>query len=306
MSRDVLVVGAGMAGLTVAAARVAAGDRVTVLDKGRRHGGRMATRRVDGVAYDTGVPSFAVRSPTMRAVVDAWTAAGHAAEVPEEPGRFRGTPTMRSLPTALGDAAGAEVRLATTVTGLRVRDGRWAVEAEEGGDVSSPTILSADVLVMTAPAPQTLALLRAAGPDHVLAAPSTLAQLETVTYEPCLAVLVRSSDASVPPHTILADASASVAHLDGDRVAAAEAIAADASARLGVNLAVVHVHGWRYARVDTGADGPALRDDTAGAPLVIAGDLFDPSEDAAGDIRAEGVERAFLSAHAAAALLDRE
>ena len=310
MSRDVLVVGAGMAGLTVAAARVAAGDRVTVIDKGRRHGGRMATRRVDGVAYDTGVASFAVRGASLRAELAGWIATGDAGPVDGQADHFRGVPSMRALPTAIAQASGAAVRLATTVTGLRVRDGRWEATVEEGREQPARATIGADALVITAPAPQSAALLRSADMGGTpLAAPSTLAMLDAVTYAPCLAVLVRPAEDSsalphtVLPHTILVDAGASAAHFDGDRAAAAAAVAAEASERLGVALVVVHVHGWRYAQVTSGIDAPALRDDSAGAPLVLAGDLFQVHHDVGDGQHLEGVECAFLSGRAGAALL---
>jgi len=46
---DVLVIGAGMAGLSAAAALQKAGRKTLVIDKGRRIGGRMATRSVGGI-----------------------------------------------------------------------------------------------------------------------------------------------------------------------------------------------------------------------------------------------------------------
>lgn len=309
MSRDVLVVGAGMAGLTLATRRASAGDRVTVVDKGRRHGGRMATRRVDDVAHDTGPASFAVQGDAMRAAVARWAAQGHVEELPAVAGgarRFRGRPTMRSLPTALAESSGAEVLLATTVVGLDVTGGRWRVSVEEGRDAGSRTVLTADVLVMTCPAPQAVTLLHSA---PGLADPATLADLGSVSYEPCLAVLVRpsgpaGSGIAALPRTILADAAFSAAHLDGDRSAAARELAARTSEQEGVALEVVHVHGWRYAQVAHGLDVPALRDDTAGAPLVIAGDLCTAHDDLPDPAASEGVERAFLSGRAAAELLD--
>jgi predicted NAD/FAD-dependent oxidoreductase len=47
---DVLVVGAGMAGLTAAAELQRAGRRVLVLDEGRGVGGRLASRRIGGAS----------------------------------------------------------------------------------------------------------------------------------------------------------------------------------------------------------------------------------------------------------------
>jgi predicted NAD/FAD-dependent oxidoreductase len=192
--------------------------------------------------------------------------------------------------------------------------------------------------VLTAPAPQSLALLSGGEPggDHPLASDATLAALAGVDVVPSFSVLVRSAgpdDVTAPltmpsdealaatdltqchvRHAASKDAPAaltlqagvefSASVLDGDRDAAAHELAAQASALVGAELVVVHVHGWRYAQVAAGIDRPALRDDTAGPPLVLAGDLFEAYGDAPAGVRPEGVERAFHSGHAAAALLD--
>ena len=325
---DVVVIGAGMAGLRAATLRAEAGDTVTVLDKGRRHGGRMATRRVDDATFDTGALDLAAHGPAFTAALTAWSSEGVAASTTQ--GRWRGQPTMRSLPAALAERSGAQVRLATTVTTLAVADGRWRVEVRtgDGGEV-----LDADALVLTAPAPQTLALL--ASGDR-LASEATLGRLEAVTYTPSLTVLARPSDRTLAPGTLeeptgdglagtdvvrihrddttgASDTAAltlqgtaafSAAHLDGDRDAAARTLAEQAARLVGVPLDVVHVHGWRYAQVTRGIDLPALRDDTSGAPLLLAGDLFEARGDAPTGVRPEGVERAFASGGAAARLLD--
>lgn len=326
MRRGILVVGAGMAGVSVATARAAAGDTVHVVDKGRRHGGRMATRRVDAATFDTGVLDLAAYGPSFRAALEGWRDDGLAGE---DDGRWRGTPSMRALPTALAEASGAEVRLATTVVGLAVAGDVWRVHVEHGGKVE---VLEADALVMTAPAPQALALLEH---GERLASPATSELLRTVTYAPSLTVLARPRDPDVrdlaaedlaaadladtdlirchradlagtsvvPALTLQAGVDFSAAHLDGDRSAAAATLAAQASMLVGSDLEVVHVHGWRYAQVTAGIAMPALRDDTSGAPLVLAGDLFEAWGDAPEDVRPEGVERAFHSGRAAAALL---
>lgn len=68
----VIVVGAGISG--VAAARVVAGAGlpVVVLDRGRRIGGRMASRRSDDRPVDTGASYFTVSDPAFRAVAEDW------------------------------------------------------------------------------------------------------------------------------------------------------------------------------------------------------------------------------------------
>ena len=353
---NTLIIGAGMAGLRAAALLREAGHHVTVVDKGRRHGGRMATRRVDDAVFDTGVLDLAASTESLRAELEAAATAGHAVLLGPDAGseattsgapRWRGAPMMRSLPTTMAERAATtaandgapsgtvHVRLATTVTAIAVRDGRWVVTiAPTGANDDAPEELTADAVVLTAPAPQSVALLRTS--DGV-ASEATLAQLDAVTYAPCLTVLTRPADRAVTDlaghaleghdhesqddalarvHdngrtgaspvmalTLQPNAAFSTQHLDGDRDAAAAILTEQASARIGTTLEVVHVHGWRYAQVESGIDLPALRDDMSGAPLVLAGDLFTSHDEAPPGVDLEGVERAYLSGTAAAALL---
>jgi len=355
---DVIVIGAGMAGLRAAGLLAAAGRDVIVLDKGRRHGGRMATRRVDDATFDTGAIAFLARSAPLRADLAAWVSEGHARPTPtptsvhaDGPGdgsgdgsdaeTWRGAPMMRSLPAALAGALDrgtgrSAVRLATQVTGLASGAGGWQVTALHEGTTGT---LSSHALVLTAPAPQAIALLDT---GRAMVSSTTIAQLLDVVYAPSLTVLARPADrtlgadalssrvavgpgtaapdlervhrnestgaSAVVAVTVQTSAAFSAAHLDGDRDAAAATAAAQASAVLGVPLEVVHVHGWRYAQVvagiDVGDGPPALLDASSGSPLVLAGDLFGPSV-LAGSVEASlrGVERAYLSGTAAAGLL---
>jgi predicted NAD/FAD-dependent oxidoreductase len=82
-TRRVAVVGAGISGVAAAVALNAHGIDVTVLDRGRRLGGRMATRTLrgtglpyDGRVVDVGAAYLTVSEPSFRAVVDSWAARG--------------------------------------------------------------------------------------------------------------------------------------------------------------------------------------------------------------------------------------
>lgn len=57
MSRSILVVGAGLAGVTAARELAARGHRVKIVEKSRGLGGRMATRRVGRTAATMARPS---------------------------------------------------------------------------------------------------------------------------------------------------------------------------------------------------------------------------------------------------------
>jgi renalase len=289
---DVIVIGAGMAGLRAASLLAAAGRNVIVVDKGRRHGGRMATRRVDDAVFDTGALAFTARSAIFLAHLTGLAAEGHA-RTTEAPSRsvqeqtWRGAPMMRSLPAALAAtfASGlgqSSVRLATQVTSIAVDSEGWQVATAQEGSTEA---IRADAIVLTAPAQQSLSLLGAGGG---LVSPTTLSALAAVVYAPSLTVLVRPLDrtltaedmptipalgqgtaapdldrvhrnestgaSSVVALTVQTTQAFSAEHLDGDRAAAARMAADQTSAVLGVPLEVVHVHGWRYAQVLKGID----------------------------------------------------
>ena len=75
---DVLVVGAGISGVACARTLAAAGADVTVLDRGRRVGGRMASRTLQGRPVDIGASYFTVTDPAFEAVVAGWRERGLA------------------------------------------------------------------------------------------------------------------------------------------------------------------------------------------------------------------------------------
>lgn len=162
-----------MAGLTAARLLADAGQVVTVLDKGRRAGGRMATRQLaGGAAADHGAQFFTVRSEAFSAVVAGWLHEGTVREwcrgFPSDDGHPRssdgdGHPRYVAVGGMAQLAArmtrGLDVRLSVHVDDIREVEGRWAVTwpATRGASAGS---LVADVVVLTAPGPQSAALLR--------------------------------------------------------------------------------------------------------------------------------------------------
>jgi predicted NAD/FAD-dependent oxidoreductase len=124
----VTVVGAGISGLACAGALVAAGLDVSVRERARAVGGRMATRRVAAGdrprVADIGAAYFTARDPDFQAQVNRWCAAGLARPwtdrlhtltatglAPGEPGPMRyATPGgLRSLVRDLAGGLGPEV-----------------------------------------------------------------------------------------------------------------------------------------------------------------------------------------------------
>ncbi|HEX2729333.1 MAG TPA: FAD-dependent oxidoreductase, partial [Rubrobacteraceae bacterium] len=71
-----IIVGAGMSGLSAGRELRAAGWDVTMVDKGRGVGGRMATRRLREGTFDHGAQFFTARSDRFEKLVRGWLEAG--------------------------------------------------------------------------------------------------------------------------------------------------------------------------------------------------------------------------------------
>ena len=154
--RDVVVIGAGMAGIASARRLADAGRDVLVLDKGRGLGGRMASRRTEVGPLDHGAPWLEARGPGFAAAVEAMTAAGDAApwRGPEGQTLQVGLPGMSGA--LRGMAGGLDRRQSCEVREARRHGEGWRllVEAPKGrGEIAARTLVS------TVPAPQALALL---------------------------------------------------------------------------------------------------------------------------------------------------
>ena len=210
---DVVVVGAGIAGLSAARELVAAGLSVRVFDKGRGLGGRMATRRLGRAVCDHGAQFFTVRGRAFGGIVAAaheddavveWCRgfSRDGGNVPAGHPRWRGRQGMTDLPkwiaARLADEAGSrfEIRRASRVTSVAVQQGLVTLGFEDGEPVA------ARGGILTPPPPQTLDLLAAGGltaaaGEPVAAACETLAR---VAYDPCFALmLVLDKPSRVPP-----------------------------------------------------------------------------------------------------------
>ncbi|MEX2626666.1 MAG: FAD-dependent oxidoreductase [Ilumatobacteraceae bacterium] len=176
MTARAVVVGAGIAGLVAAHGLVGddtgpgsgrGGFEVTVFDKGRSPGGRMATRRIGDATVDHGAQFFTARGPAFAARVERWRAASlvdvwcHGFDhEPDGHPRYVATAGMSSLAKDL--AAGLDVRCDHLVFAVRRADDeqddhRWRVVTDDG------TEHPADAVVVTCPLPQTFSLLVESG-----------------------------------------------------------------------------------------------------------------------------------------------
>jgi phytoene dehydrogenase-like protein len=145
---DVLVVGAGLAGLACASTLVAAGRRVTVLEAADAPGGRVRTDEVDGFRLDRGFQVLLTGYPAAR----RWFDLDALAMRPFSPGvlvRRAGRAWRLADPfqAPLAGAASIVSPLATLGDGLRLLGWRRSVRSGPGGLVAArPQVTTAERL----------------------------------------------------------------------------------------------------------------------------------------------------------------
>ena len=184
---SVVVVGAGISGVAAARTLTDAGIDVLVLDRGKRIGGRMASRRTDDRVVDTGASYFTVSDPAFDAVVQDWQARGLARpwtdtfEVADD-----GVLTPKPGPMRWAAPAGLRTLVEDLARGLQVRE--QTVRSVAPG----PTVdgVAADAVVLAMPDPQARRVL-----DPAMEAEH--ARLDD-PFEPVLALTARWETAHWP------------------------------------------------------------------------------------------------------------
>ncbi len=321
---DVLVIGAGIAGLACARQLMSNGHAVTVIDKGRGVGGRLATRRLGAASFDTGAQFISAREC---AFVDELLAAGAIVwsygfprlggdSVADGHPRYVMPGGMNRLAKHL--AQGVVVRDQLTVTSLALAAGRWQVTCAPN------QILTAEAVVLTAPAPQAVQLLSGCG----FSVPH---EVSAVRYDPCLCLMLdypHVSEALMPRpggmqvtddaaigwvssqgakglrnvgdgiivHATGAWSAAHYAHSDEEIINRLRPLAEAVLRRIGITATAAdcQLKKWKYS-LPTVTVAAAYVRVPAAAPLLLAGDAF------GGRPRVEG---AWLSGRAAAALVE--
>ena len=289
---DLLVLGSGIAGL--AAARLAQNDgkSVLVIDKGRRLGGRVSTRRQDGFIFNHGAQFVTAKGTEFASLLSKAKAAGHIKDwqVSDDKIVQIGTPSMRDLPQFM--ATGLMIRQQTEITKI----------AHHGGHIGffdkDDLVATGRNAIITAPAAQTGKLLADIYTD--LAATAGLA-----SYDPCWTIMLgleddyglgtetlreeaagialsvpemtrsnQQSGLGAPALTIQATGAWSQQHLQDDPQIVIESLCQiwqNITGKPLGNISTATAHRWLYAKVITAvpSDAPRLSND---GKLVIAGD----------------------------------
>ncbi len=192
----VAIVGAGVSGLVCSSLLAEKGLQVTVFDKGRFLGGRLASRDRDENTFDYGAQYFTVRDLRFRQFVDRLVHCQKAArwngrfakmtggvlidKSLSEP-RYVGVPLMRSI----ADLQASTIDCLTShrVTGLTRQKGKWLLTGSVQDQLGQTTFSRGeyDFIVLGLPPLQAAALY-----------PHT--QLSSITFRPCVALLLSFSE----------------------------------------------------------------------------------------------------------------
>lgn len=302
---DVLIIGAGLAGLSAANDLQQAGLNVLVVDKGRGLGGRLAGRRIGDATFDHGAQFMTARDSRFQASVAEWIKAGVAEEwyssYPGHPNghpRYRGVPTMTAVAKYL--ATDIKVLRTTRVDSIAqnsTQDNKlWSAALDNGDRVS------AKALLITSPVPQTIDLLTS---GNIQIPADKQARLDLIDYEACIAVMavldgptaipvpgatafddgpigwisdnLKKGVSKIPAVTIHGSGAFSAEHFDSDKMHTGQSLIDAAAAYLGdAKVTEYQVHGWRYSK-PTVVDPEAsmlLSEATDLPPLALAGDAF--------------------------------
>ena len=173
---SVAVIGAGISGMIAARTLVDRGLNVTVFEKSRGVGGRMATRRGEnGSSYDHGAQYFTALDPLFRRFVETWLKQGLVSEWPvkalrndqrivvikngriesesDSVKRFVGVPAMNSVCKAMGHGLEVVKRIRIVQIEQVVGHGLSLIDSE------GVSVGSFDRLIVSAPAEQASELL---------------------------------------------------------------------------------------------------------------------------------------------------
>ena len=313
-----LVIGGGISGLIASRVLQRQGIKVTVLDKGRGIGGRLATRRLSHPDYgqgifDYGAQFFRVTDPKFQEIVDTWIKVGLVEKWSDgfynaegyfqksDKAFYRGIESNRSIAKYL--AKNLNVFTQQRIVKSQWNSNQWIVNSQQGDSFKGNNLL------ITAPVPQSLDLL---DNSNFKVPPDIRNNLEKVTYNRCIAVLAFLEKPSQIPEpgglwldgeyltwiasnhkkgispeayavTLHGNAEFSLANWEADRDMVAKKLIDVAQPWLGAKVVSYQVHGWKFSQPNSSYGQPYAAIQEPGT-LILAGDAFSPQRNVEGAV----------------------
>ncbi|MEM8935547.1 MAG: FAD-dependent oxidoreductase [Pseudomonadota bacterium] len=314
---EVIIIGAGVAGITLADRLRRSDLSVRLIEKSRGAGGRMATRQTrSGIHFDHGAQYFTARSDEFRSALKTgyWAGAvqqwGGGGDPIAGDSWYVGAPRMKSALEAA--ALELNVQYDARIETIERRDHRWVLSGE-----GLSCDIEGDVVVLSCPAPQAMALTPFSARIQT--------DLSGVVMEPCWALMIAFDERINAAQSVFQPESGAfswiaknsskpgrehgietwVAHASPtwsqeNLELSAEAVASTLWRKLPAIFGCacpepiyLAAHRWRYARVARAAEKPLLTDET-GSLLAIGDWCLGPR-----------VECAFLSGSAAGKYIEQ-
>lgn len=306
--KSCLIIGGGICGLIAGNILKKNGFHLTIVDKGKGIGGRLATRSIKNSNYgegvfDYGAQYFTVRDSRFQTWVNDWK----INDIIEDWGlgfydstgqprftnniRYRGVMSNRAIAKHL--AKNLEIHTNQRIERIKQNNSGWLANSQNGD------IFSGECLLLTPPIPQTLLLLK---DSEISISDSIKTELDQVTYSCCITVLVLlKSDSKIfepgglyfdsgpiawmadnhkkgiSPNgfavTIHAGTKYSEDNWDKEKEKIAQELFSYSKKWLGVEVAEYQVHRWRYSQVKQTFGEPFLHLKN-NSNLFLAGDGF--------------------------------
>ena len=296
MPKSIAIIGAGLAGLTLGQ-RLAPLAAVTLFEKSRGLGGRMANRRRSDYAFDHGAQYFTARSESFKSMVSEALVAGSIGTWPDalptltvsseriaDPrageNRYVGMPGMTGFANHL--ARGLDISKEVAVTSLTRQDNLWRLMDADGRALGL-----FDMVISTAPAPQTARILPPQFSGHDTLARTRMSGCFTIMIglehmpdlgfkaarieDEILSFIAIDSTkpgrAGKPALVVHSRNDWAEANLETDRAEITARMLAALAERTGHDLrnaSWIDLHRWRFAAVEQTAGVPFLLDPVLG------------------------------------------
>ncbi len=192
--KDVIVIGAGIAGLICAQQLKKAGLDVTIVEKSAGLGGRMATRRLQGTWVDHGAQLISAKSDSFsrfihklqeKGIVQEWTRNVYQLSTlgllpPNDDTRHPRYSCPMGI-TAIAKYLASEIPIisSTRIVGVSHNNSKWQLVTDR------QAIFETSAIVSTIPAPQFLPIFE----DVLASAPNFLQALKSVKFAPSVTIM---------------------------------------------------------------------------------------------------------------------